>query len=325
MTFKDRYINGNYIVDSRNFGRDKVYKALRINENFEPDFPDSIDLKITNKCSHGCSFCHESSEKNGKSFNLERTCKMLDELPNRGIEIAIGGGNVFECFSDFKQLLEFCHSKKFYTRATINIADARNLDRMKNDLLPLICDFRYKMILGAFGISVTKFKQVQDLYDLWLDNDLGIDHSHVVYHIILGVFPPEEISDLLDFCMSHRSSLLILGFKQFGRAKDTELPNLEPWIEELKQILYRIRLSGKTESSIGFDNLAIEQLQLKNYLLKSEWDSYYLGDEFTHTMYVDAVEETFAPTSRTKIEDRVSWSEAGGILNYFKNNRNPWK
>ena len=54
------YINGNYFVQSDWTGT-KVKRTLRVGEDFNPDFPDSIDLKITNSCSHACPFCHEDS------------------------------------------------------------------------------------------------------------------------------------------------------------------------------------------------------------------------------------------------------------------------
>ena len=52
-----KYINGNYFVMSRRDGS-KVKRALRFDEDLCADFPDSIDLKITNACSIGCKYCH---------------------------------------------------------------------------------------------------------------------------------------------------------------------------------------------------------------------------------------------------------------------------
>lgn len=45
----------------------------------------------------------------------------------------------------------------------------------------------------------------------------------------------------------------------------------------------------------------------------------YMGDEFTHTMYVDAVSEIFAPTSRDSF--RVSWNDMK-ILEFFNTYKN---
>ena len=41
-------------------------------------------------------------------------------------------------------------------------------------------------------------------------------------------------------------------------------------------------------------------------------------------MYIDAVEETFAPTSRSPLEERVKWCDTGSVVEYFKNNHKPW-
>jgi hypothetical protein len=60
-------------------------------------------------------------------------------------------------------------------------------------------------------------------------------------------------------------------------------------------------------------------------LLGSEWDKYFLGQDFSHTMYVDAVEEIFAPTSRSPIEDRFMWSDYNNnITEYFIKNKKQW-
>ena len=35
-----------------------------------PDYPELIDLKITNACEHGCPMCYMSATKNGKHADL---------------------------------------------------------------------------------------------------------------------------------------------------------------------------------------------------------------------------------------------------------------
>ena len=71
--------------------------------------------------------------------------------------------------------------------------------------------------------------------------------------------------------------------------------------------------------TLSFDNLALEQLDLKSAFLKKDWDRFYLGDEFTHSMYLDAVNGEYAPTSRSPKSERVSW-DGLDIITYFKNN-----
>jgi hypothetical protein len=74
------------------------------------------------------------------------------------------------------------------------------------------------------------------------------------------------------------------------------------------------------DNIISFDNLAIEQLNLFSKISSEIRKATYQGDDFTHTMYIDAVEQTFAPTSRAPKNDRVSWSTMG-LSEYFKKNK----
>ena len=48
---------------------------------------------------------------------------------------------------------------------------------------------------------------------------------------------------------------------------------------------------------VSFDNLALSQLNIKEHLDNKTWEEFYQGDDGTHTMYIDAVNEQFAKTS----------------------------
>ena len=48
---------------------------------------------------------------------------------------------------------------------------------------------------------------------------------------------------------------------------------------------------------VSFDNLAVEQLKLKNKLTQKQWDLFYGGDDGTHTFYIDGVNKQFAKSS----------------------------
>ena len=323
---RSNYINGNYFVHSLiNGGREK--RLLRTTDSkFIPDFPDSIDLKITNKCSKGCPYCHESSCPDGKSFNLDRTISMLNELPSCGIEIAIGGGNVLEIPEDTARLIDWCNKKGFSVRTTINYEHLLPYSNYLNNIGPYTIEDStnvspdIKTIIRKseyLGISISKFDPDPKITEGFILS------SKFVYHIIVGLFPIEDLENLLNSIKYKK--ILILGFKQFGRAKDMAPEHLEDWRRVIKKHIYDFRKGGKgTENyeTIGFDNLAIEQLGIRSILLSEEWENLYFGDEFTSSMYVDAVNETFAPTSRSPLSERVSWSSTNSIIDYFKNNRN---
>ena len=147
----------------------------------------------------------------------------------------------------------------------------------------------------------------------------------VVFHVIVGILPIDDlnniIKDLSNSLFVSKRSILILGYKSWGRGVNCTPKNLEEWERTVQNIIYnsRFKKNKVNRTILGFDNLAIEQLNIKDALLEHEWSEKYMGDEFTHSMYIDAVEEKFAPTSRSK--DRIEWSRTNGLLDYFKNNR----
>ena len=62
-------------------------------DHFKPDFPESIDMKICNRCDRGCRMCHECSTPDGALADLN--APFLDTL-RPYTELAIGGGNPLE-------------------------------------------------------------------------------------------------------------------------------------------------------------------------------------------------------------------------------------
>lgn len=299
------YINGNYaVIELPGGGRKK--RALRSNENLMPEFPDSIDLKITNSCSHGCPYCHENSVPGGKSFNLRRTISVLSTLPSAPIEIAIGGGNVFDCSKDLYELLVWMNSYGFRPRITISYKDyLKREDLFNTPRWETRDDLDFKIIkqVGHFGVSLDRFIP-----------EINTNYSDCVWHVVIGVIPISDMTSILEY--PGPLKILILGFKQFGRAMNQEIKHLDSWRSLIKDYIQGGGIPGKT---LGFDNLALEQLGIREYISDRDWETLWFGPEFSTSMYIDAVEETFAPTSRSR--DRISWNDAT-LLGYFKNHKN---
>jgi len=341
------YLNGNYVVIN-NYGK-LIKRALRVNEELVSDFPDSIDLKISNRCSYGCPFCHESSVKNGKIYDFVETVKVLSQLPKAPIEIAIGGGNIFESLDETEKLLQYLKSNGYEIRITINWKDVLDLTHIigkwdfehhkdheyiiKSDKFDIETATKYSDILNLVScVGVSLDKLPEDFYTYKLSNNKTpfpysyfdekyknntlMHYRDVVYHIIAGIFPPEQLIDLIE---DVDKPILILGYKQWGRAANTELPeSIKEFESVLKQFIYKKRTDSssiKRDFRLSFDNLALEQLHIKDSLLPEEYEQIYMGDEGTHSMYIDAVNGQFARTSRS--ENRVDWNSIG-LLDFFK-------
>lgn len=254
--------------------------------------PESIDVKITNKCDLNCPYCHENSNDNGKHANLLMLLQVLQDLP-AGVELAIGGGNPLE----HPQLLEFLQELK-------NRGLIANLTVNQNHLLPylaLIKSLIERDLIKGLGISIvnTDYSIIKKLQELT---------NNIVFHVIAGVNDINIFHDLskLKYC-----KVLILGYKQFGRGNNFYSKQIQKDIDFWKRILpFFIK-----KIHLSFDNLALEQMNIKQYFSPEVWESLYMGDDFTFTMYIDAVNQQYAPTSRNS--DRISFSIMT-LINYFQ-------
>lgn len=98
--------------------------------------------------------------------------------------------------------------------------------------------------------------------------------------------------------------MLILGYKHLRRGNDyfaadqTEIENKQHWLyENLEDIADKFKV-------VSFDNLAIEQLQVKRLLTDEEWNEFYMGDDSEFTYYIDMVERKFAKNSTAPMDQR---------------------
>jgi hypothetical protein len=255
--------------------------------------PESIDVKITDYCDMGCAYCHESSTLQGKHADLNKLMLVLDDLP-AGVELAIGGGNPLS-HSDLIPFLLACKMKGFICNITVNQGHLK----MFQDLLSSIISDR--LVYGV-GISITSanYKYLSPILDI-TDN--------VVYHVIAGVNNITVIDSLMD--IGKYCKVLVLGYKYFGfgvgHYNDDIQISLKQWRKQIRNYVGKCTLS--------FDNLAIDQLNIKRLFTKDGWEKFYMGDDFCFTMYIDAVKQQYAPTSRSK--ERRSFADYS-LLSYFQ-------
>lgn len=284
------YQNGNTYVTIKSDGtKTREYEGIPV-----VNHPESIDVKITDYCDMGCKYCHESSTKAGKHGNSEFLLNILSDLP-KGVELAIGGGNPLS-HPNLVWLLRSLKDRGFICNLTVNQG------HLKPNMELLVNLLKQDLVKGL-GISITNnnFTYVSQL----------LNHtSNIVFHIIAGVNSPNIVEDLLQ--VNPDSKILLLGYKTFGFGigyYDENVENsLKLWNWKLPQLVKKCTFS--------FDNLAIEQLDVKRLFTQEGWNKFYMGDDFTFTMYIDAVKQEYAPTSRSG--QRVPFSEMS-LLDYFNN------
>lgn len=267
MTILYEYKNGNYYVSLYDDGT----KIKKTNDDyFDSDFPDSIDLKITNYCDMGCNMCHENSIINGKHASFDY--QFLNNL-HSGTELAIGGGNPLS-HPNLVSFLKRMKESNIVCNLTVNERHfLKNIDFIQGLL-------DSKLIYGL-GISMNEFSDVTI--------DFARNNNSCILHLICGLVT----KDMLDKLYAKRLKILLLGYKNFGRGSLFYSEKIEENIETLKNLMYYF--AGFT--SVLFDNLALKQLNIKSLVRKELWDERFMGDDGTSSMYIDLVNGEFSKNS----------------------------
>jgi len=118
--------------------------------------------------------------------------------------------------------------------------------------------------------------------------------SNAVLHVINGVV---ELDDL-ELMYNKNCKLLILGYKQFRRGLEFYSADVE---RRKKELYVNLPIALRNFKVVSFDNRALEQLEVKQLLSDDEWNVFYQGDDGSHTMYVDLVEQKFALNSTSHV------------------------
>ncbi len=257
------YKNGNYSVTIFDDGT-KIRKTQA--DEFIPEFPESIDLKLTDRCDGGCRYCHESSTPNGKHSDMALTLFNLQELPS-GTEIALGGGNPL-CYPHLVEFLIGLAKYNYIANITVNAKHLPEYGEMLNGILSA-------NLIKGIGITY--------------DGEHYFDTNNTVYHLIAGIHSLEDVKHLINT----GRKVLILGYKFCGRGNKYFNLDLKRRIEEFRDNLWEVIGKGV----ISFDNLAIEQLEVRDHFTDEAWEKFYMGDDGQFTMYYDAVEQYYAPSS----------------------------
>lgn len=248
---------------------------------FDPEKPESMDIKITNKCDMGCAFCHENSTPDGLHGDIMNLKFIETLLPYT--ELAIGGGNPLT-HPDLIPFLEKCKVLKLVPSMTIN-----QYHFMKPEYEELIDKLVNEKLIYGLGVSLT------------VASDEFINkikkYPNAVIHIINGVQSLNQVKKLYD----HNLKVLILGYKMFRRG----IEYFSEAVDIIKNDYYN-ELAEMTKhfDVVSFDNLALKQLEVKRLLTEDEWNEFFMGDDGSHTCYIDCVNKQFARSSTAPIEDR---------------------
>lgn len=252
------------------------------NEPLTLQTPLNIDIRVSTQCPYGynvktqkstCAFCHESALVDGQEchYGVLQQVLMDAKLP-RGTEIALGVNQITDNLTQFVKNL-------WKLGLVVNIT-------MNERYILQYGDTRLKeMMPYVFGLGIS-YRSLQGCLSL---PDWIADYPHTVIHVINGI---DNFDDVKELSVKYRK-LLVLGEKDFGFNRGKVNLNTE----QHKQWKSNIMQLTKIFDIVSFDNLGLQQLEIRGKITDEEYKSFYQGE---HSMYINAVEQYFAPSSRTR-------------------------
>lgn len=267
------YTNGNYNVAMLSDGT-KIRSCKE--DKMIPAFPESMDVKITNKCDRNCPYCHENSKPDGKHGNIIDVTFINSLHPYT--ELAIGGGNPLD-HPQLEDFLVYCKDRKLIVNMTVNqVHFEKEFERIKN----LVSN---KLI---YGLGVSLVNPTSEFINMIREI------PNAVIHIINGIVDRDTLRPLYDKGLK----ILILGYKEFRRGNTYHNGDAGTLIDVRKNWMHdNISDIINHFDTVSFDNLAIKQLEIKNIMSPQDFNHFYMGDDGQFTMYVDTVKQEYAVSS----------------------------
>ena len=175
MELLGRYKNGNFKTTILSDGT-KIRETE--DDEFIPAFAENMDIKICNRCSAGCKFCHEGSIPDGKLGNIldEKFIETLHPYQ----EVAIGGGNILE-HPDLIPFLYRLKARKVITNVTVNQIHFEQNQELIKELTGR------KLI---YGLGVSLVNPTEHFINLIKE------YPNAVIHVINGILSAEDVQAL---------------------------------------------------------------------------------------------------------------------------------
>lgn len=136
--------------------------------------PELVDIKITDYCPYGCSYCYQNSTEQGLHADYDKLVSMIEFMKEKGVfELAIGGGEP-TLHPRFHDIIEACVKDNSYNGFIVPNFTTRNLSVFRkgaNKTHNLLSS------IGGFAYSVDGKKDVRKLETVvrfWLNKAISL-------------------------------------------------------------------------------------------------------------------------------------------------------
>ena len=243
-----------------------------------PKVPELVDIKITDYCDIGCSFCYQDSTREG----VHADKKSVYELFSYSWEIfefAIGGGEP-TTHPDFTEIIRRLSAGKqnfvnFTTRSTKWFDDIDIVRSVRRDV-------------SGVAYSVNDAKEMEKfivLHRKYFEYDVEL-----YFHVIPELIGAEKFKQIIavadelnkgEYHRNRKIHITALGFKETGRADGMEKDKM-PGLVEL--------VTSSTRTPIGVDTKIAKDYE-EELRVAGVYSKLYTTREGEFSMYYDAVEQ----------------------------------
>lgn len=279
-----KYENGNYTVRIYDDGT-KIRETDE--EIWKPEFPECIDLTVTEKCRGGCPFCYAQCWDKGPSMDLkDPDIKAFIKSLHPFTEVAVNLNDM--SWPELPVLLRTLKEHLIITNGTIN---AKHLSLNNEALLKT---WQQKKMIYGIGVSANHFAKDKDVLCKVIPN-----LDNVVVHIIAGITDNDDIDAIINFQLRHRLKLLVLGYKKetAGKANQYYLDNHEEIDANINLLKNRLEEIKKHVGLVAFDNLGIIQTNAWDIVPIEEREGLFMGLEGEFTYFANLVRKKFGISS----------------------------
>ena len=258
-------------------------------DEFNLKFPLNMDILISTKCDNECPYCYAGCNRNGQHAKLFHWKFWENIQPYTEVAINLN----YPLHPDLHRFLWFMKSKKVFVNVTINQRDFERLD-----VYQMLMDWNRDGLIHGIGISV--YNRLTDRDDLFVHSLAPfLRHHSVTLHVIAGLIDYKKLRYLLD----GQLPILILGYKAvrngltYSQTNENNKQIRENISKLRKNMIY---IFGNDQYLINFDNLAIQQLNLRSIVSEDTWNLFYAGKEGSTTFAMNLVDGTYSLTSMSE-------------------------
>lgn len=237
--------------------------------------PELVDMKLTDFCSFGCTFCYQGSTLKGKHASMENIEFAINEFKKVGVcEIAFGGGEILE-MDNIVEIIQKVHASGIVPNFTTKLPG--RVRAIWDEIGDLI---------GGFAYSAETSAQVESFAKLMKAG--GIPTSKMNLHYVMGLGDRQHFRDYLIKAFDNDLRVTLLGYKTTGRGKDVIPHPYDWWIQEVTSLINE----GLCPS------LSIDTPMAGQYAGEMPIDSrMFFTSEGQYSMYLDAVSMKFGASS----------------------------